>query len=84
MAITEQKVWVTSRGTKFDTLEAAKNFEIIEQLERIEDSFISWGNEELDVKNFALFLREDPSAKPFVEAINHLYNQNPVSKTDDA
>jgi hypothetical protein len=82
MAITEQKVWVTSNGTVCHTLESAERAEQIEQISPPLDAV--WADDGWDIQSLLTFLRDDPSAKPFVEAINHLYNQNPVSKTDAA
>ena len=82
MAITEQKVWVTTRGTKCNSFEEAQHLEVTEQLERIEAICVDWQGEYFNCAVLKVFLTEDPEAKAFVEAINHLYNQNPVSKTD--
>lgn len=82
MAITEQKVWVTSKGTKCNSFEEAQHLEVAEQLERIEAICVDWRGEYFNCAPLTVFLTEDPSARPFVEAINHLYNQNPASKTN--
>lgn len=81
MAITEQKVWVTSKGTKCNSFEEAQGKEVSELVDQLLHACI---DEDAQVDTFAFleFIQNNPEAKPFVEAINHLYNQNPVSKTD--
>lgn len=91
MAITEQKIWVTSRGTQCDTIEEANVKEFREQFYNRIEAYIDWPSGGFDVEAFTNFLARDACACEFVKQIlkvyesnpyNHLYNQNPMSKTD--
>ena len=91
MAITEQKVWVTSKGTKCSSFEEANSKELQEQFYDHVEAHIDWHNEDFDIEAFTNFLARDVGACEFIQQIlkvyesnpyNHLYNQNPVSKTD--
>lgn len=91
MAITEQKIWVTSRGTQCDTIEEANVKEFREQFYNRIEAYIDWRNEDFDIEAFTNFLARDVGACDFMRELlkvyesnpyNHLYNQNPMSKTD--
>jgi len=87
MAITEQKVWVTSKGTKCSSFEEANSKEFQEQFYTRVDAYIDWRNEDFDIEAFTNFLARDAGACDFIQQILKVYaanpfNQNPMCKTD--
>ena len=91
MAITEQKIWVTSRGTQCTSVEEANSKEFQEQFYTRLEAYIDWRAEDFDLSSFTAFIRKDVCACDFMRELlkvyesnpyNHLYNQNPMSKTD--
>lgn len=87
MAITEQKVWVTTQGTQCDTIEEANVKEFREQFYNRIEAYIDWRNADFDIEAFTNFLAQDACACEFVKQILSVYaanpfNPNPMSKTD--
>lgn len=77
MAITEQKVWVTTRGTQCTSVEEANVKEFREQFYTRVEAYINWGAEEFDIEAFTNFLARDACACEFVKQILSVYAANP-------